>query len=240
MMANDLVTTQRNPIQVMGSALVRANAHPGLSEADGSRPRTILIGRMLAGAGESDLLMANLLCLPRSELFGIALFGEPAGPTFKAHPQERRARFEADDTGAVGSFIDWRLNLPDTTVVASFDPSCAVALIEALEILRGDFPYIPVDVIFLAGRDEQEPGLLAKLRQQEAGKVIVARTATMSSSFESSQDVNIPVLPKILAAPYQSGHGSLRTLAAGLPVGSRASFASALRRFAIALEGQLQ
>lgn len=239
-MANDLVTTQRNPLQVMGSALVRANAYPGLSEAEGSRPRTILIGRMLAGAGESDQLMANLLCLPRSEMFGIALFGEPAGPTFKSHPQERRARFDADDSGAVGSFLDWRINLPGTTVLASFDPSCAVALIEALETLHGDFPHIPVDVIFLAGRDEQEPGLLAKLRQQQAGRVIVARTATLSSRFEVSQDVNVPILPKILAPRYQAGEGSLRTLAAGLPEGSRATFASALRKFASALEEKLQ
>lgn len=237
-MANDLVTTQRNPIQVMGNYLVQKKAYPGLSEASGNRPRTILIGRMLAGASDSDQLMAHLLCLPRSETFGIAIYGEPAGPTFKMHPAEKKARFDGDDPGAMGEFIDWRLTLSDTTVVASFDPSCAAVLVQTVALLRHDFPDVPFDVTFLAARDENEPALVARLREQ-VGKVILARAASAWSRFESRDEVAVPVVPKLLLQKYQDCRAPLRTLAASLPPGSQASFASSLRNFARAFEEHL-
>lgn len=238
-MANDIVTTQRNPIQIMGNALVRVNAHPGLSDSAGSTPRTILVGRILAGASDSDLLVAHILCLSRAEVFGIAILGEPAGPTFKTHPADKRARFESDDPGAVGAFVDWRFSLPSTTVVASFDPSCAGALIETAELFRSTFPDVPIDVIFLAARDEKEPGLVHQLRAR-VGKVIMARPSSMRSRFDPSEEVDVPALPRNLLEDYQACQGPLRTLAAGLQPGSQAMFAQSLTKFANALEDHLQ
>lgn len=233
-MANDLVPTQRNPIVAVGNALARANFFPGLSEASGGRPRTVLIGRMLAGAGDSDLLMANLVCLPRSETYGIALFGEPAGPTFKTHPVQMKSRYDLDDPGAVGMFIDWRYRLNDTPIVASFDPSCAGAFVEVAELLTDQFE-LPIDVIFIAARDEATPGLVKRLRQV-VERVTVARLPTLSSRFDPTDDLEVPALPKILAGDYALAEKPLRELAAALPPGSLATFLSSLRRFASKLE----
>lgn len=233
-MANDLVPTQRNSVVEAGTALTRANSYPGLSEASGGRPRTVLIGRMLAGAAESDLLMANLLCLPRYETYGVALFGEPAGPTFKTHPPQMGTRFVLDDPGVVGAFIDWRFSLEATPVIASFDPSCAGALLETAEFLTNQFE-LPTDVIFLAAKDEGTPGLVDRIRQI-VGRVIVARPATMSSRFDPTPDLEVPALPKILANDYVLAERPLRDLVAALPFGSRATFQSTLHQFSKKLE----
>ena len=105
-MANNLVSTDYNPLIVAGNALSRSISSPELSSAGGGISRTILIARMLAGGSESDVAIAHLLCLPHSETFGLAIFGEPSGPTFKTHRDDRRARFDPSDAGAVGT-IGW-------------------------------------------------------------------------------------------------------------------------------------
>lgn len=236
-MAKELVTTKHNPITAMGNALARVHAYPGLSKAAAGMPRTILIGRMLAGANDSDLLMASLLCLPRFETFALALFGEPAGPTFKSHPAELKRRFDQDDSGAVGTLIDWRLALPDTPMIASFDPTCAASLLEAVEVLTTDLE-VPTDVIFMAAKNEGTPGLLQHLRES-AARVILARPATMSSKFDRPDDLEVPALPQILAAEYASSQRSLRDLANDLPLGSSAMFRSSLVKFSSKLEVKL-
>lgn len=233
-MANDLVPIQHNSIIAAGNALARATSFPGLSEANGGRPRTILIGRTLAGAGDSDLLMAHLLCLSRSETYGVALFGDAAGPTFKTHSEHMKTRFDLDDPGAVGMFINWRYRLETTPIIASFDFSCAGALIHAVELLTDEFE-LPINVIFLAAKDEGTPGLVKRIRQV-VDRVIVARPSTMNSRFDPTEDLEVPALPKILAGDYALAEKPLRDLVAALPPGSRATFQSSLRQFSSKLE----
>ena len=236
-MAKELVTTKHNPITAMGNSLAQVYAYPELSKAAGAMPRTILIGRILAGANDSDLLMASVLCLPRFETFALALFGEPAGPTFKSHPAEMKRRFDQDDLGAVGTLIDWRLALPDTPMIASFDPTCAGSLLQAVEVLTTDLE-VPTDVIFMAAKNEGTPALLERLRES-AARVILAKAAMMSSKFDRPDDLEVPALPQILAAPYASLQGSLRDLVNALPLGSSATFRSSLRKFSSKLEVKL-
>ena len=236
-MAKELVTTKHNPITAMGNALARVHAYPDLSKAVGGLPRTILICRMLAGANDSDLLMASVLCFPRVQTFAIALFGDPAGPAYKTHPEKMKRRFYQDDPGAVGTLIDWRLALPDTPMIASFDPTCSPSLLQAVEVLTTDFE-VPTDVIFMAARNEGTPGLLKHL-QESAARVIIARPATMTSKFEPSDDLEVPALPQILAAQYASSQRSLRDLVATLPLGSSATFRSSLGKFSSKLEVKL-
>lgn len=233
-MANDLVPSNRNPIVTAGTALSRAISSPELSETRGGLPRTILLGRMLAGASDVDLLMAHFLCLPQSETYGIALFGEPAGPTFKTHPAEMSARFEPEDPGAVGTFIDWRYELGNTPVIASFDPSCARSFVQAVEILNDQFQ-LPIDVIFLAAKDEGMPPLVKRIRTV-VGKVIVARRKETMSKFEKTEALEFPSLPRILAKDYVLAQSSLIDLVKALPNGSRELFRSELREFSSKLE----
>lgn len=234
-MANDLVETNRNSIVAAGAALSRAILAPDLSPANGGLPRTILIGRMQAGGRDADLLTAHLLCLPQDEVYGLALFGGPAGPAFKTHPEGMRARFDVvADPGAVGTFLDWRFGLGATPVIASFDPGSAGALEEAVGLFHDHFE-LPIDVIFLAAKDEERPPLVKRL-EQITEKVIVARPATTSSRFDkSTEHLEIPELPMSLR-DFFSAERSLRGLKNALPGGSRALFESTLRHFCGKLE----
>ncbi|MBJ7525700.1 MAG: hypothetical protein JHD10_00505 [Sphingomonadaceae bacterium] len=232
-MANNLVSTDYNPLIVAGNALSRSISSPELSSAGGGISRTILIARMLAGGSESDVAIAHLLCLPHSETFGLAIFGEPSGPTFKTHRDDRRARFDPSDAGAVGTFIDWRLAMGNTHVIASFDPSCSRELIKAIELLNHELK-LPINVIFLAARDEGSPKLVDRVKQV-AGKVIVARPGGRSK-FEMTNDLEVPVLPRILVENYSLAQCPLRELVERLPFGSRALFQSELLKFSSKLE----
>ena len=235
-MSNDLVSASHNPLVAAGDAISRAISSPQLSRAEGGRPRTILLGRMLSGADASDLIMAHLLCLAHSENISIALFGDPAGPTFKTHPSDLRARFDPADAGAVGAFIDCLIKMGHSHIIASFDPSCSAELIQAIELLHDDFR-IPIAVVFVATRDEGAPGLVTKIRQA-ISKVIVARPA-LRSKFEMTNDLEIPALSEILAKKYNLAQCSLRELVGELPFGSRAVFQSELRKFSGKLEVML-
>jgi hypothetical protein len=188
---------------------------------------------MLAGASESDLLLSALLCLPNEDAL-IALLGEPAGPAFKTHLEGRKVRYDADDPDMVARFLDWRLQHPDATVFASFDPSCGRALLKTISMLQDPFG-VPVDVIFLGARNEGRPGLLVQM--EALTRVIRARVSGLSMT--SSSELEIPVIPAIIADLYQTNSDTLRGLLLGMPDGSGALFASELNRFSRNLEAEL-
>lgn len=236
-MSRDLIAVSRNPLISLGTAMLNRRASPELSGAPGGTARTILVGRMLAGSADFDLLLAYLLCLSKTEEYAIALIDDPAGPSFKAHPVGLRERFHTLNDDAVGPFIDWRLKLDTTPVIAGFASEAARQLELAVAQLTATFG-IPVDVIVLAPADEKRPPLVDKLLGV-SGRVIIARPATIRSRFEPSADLEIPVLPKILAQDYYSAGKPLSHLAEKLPPGSRATFLATLHQFSSELEGHL-
>lgn len=238
-MPNEIVPFERRSLMVRqdlrlaANAMLSVTARPGLADYANGMPRTILIGRMLAGAADSDILVSTLLCLPSKDDIHVAIIGEPRGPAFKTLPEERTFRSEATTKDDASDFVDWRLERKGVPVVASFDTSAGQQLLQTIHLCIG--LGIPIDVLFLLAKGEGRPGILDVIEAMIP--VVRLRPADVLPPLQG--DLAVPAVPRRLVAAYQAGEGPLRALADQQPVASRSMYATALRSFADQLHKEL-
>lgn len=235
---SSLVPIQPSPIAVMGDRLLRGSLAPPLPLTEVGHPRTIFLFRMLSGAAETDCLLSHMLALPYDPEPVVAHCGGPAGPSFKAHPEALRARFDADDPDLMAKLIDFRIAHPMASLFGTFDadPACIDAGLSALQSLRTRLD-VAVDIILVTSRTEPVPKFVAQLRYN-GDHVIHAHPASLRPTL-SGDVLAYPAISPSIEKEYSTGKLSLRTIVNSSSFGIREAFEINLSRFRESVGGHL-